>query len=82
MSIRFVPLLIAIVSGATVVYGNVPIVVETGAARRSSMNRVHDAGEALRKGDIVTAKRNVDEALQADPKSWPALYMRAQVLAT
>lgn len=82
MSIRFVPLLIAIVSGATVVHGNVPIVVETGAARRSSMNRVHDAGEALRKGDIVTAKRNVDEALQADPKSWPALYMRAQILAT
>jgi Tfp pilus assembly protein PilF len=34
------------------------------------MNRVKDAGEALRKGEIATAKRNVDAALNADPKPW------------
>jgi tetratricopeptide (TPR) repeat protein len=33
------------------------------------------------KGDIATAKRNVDAALNADPKLWPAFYMRAQIFA-
>ena len=82
MSIRLIPLLIAIIASATAIHGSVPIIVETGAGRRTSMNRVHDAGEALKKGDVAAAKRNVDAALQGDPKSWPALYMRAQIFAT
>lgn len=82
MFIRLIPIFAAIIATATAVEGSVPIVVQTGAGRRTSMNRVHDAGEALRKGDIAAAKRSVDAALQADPKSWPALYTRAQIFAT
>jgi hypothetical protein len=32
------------------------------------LNRVENAGKALRKEDIAAAKRTVDAALNADPK--------------
>ena len=51
-----------------------PIAVETGSGRRLAMSRVANAGEEL--------KRDVDEALHDEPKSWPALYMRAQIFAS
>jgi tetratricopeptide (TPR) repeat protein len=80
-SIRAIALFVAALACVPVARGSVPIIVETGAGRRTAMSRVEDAGEALRKGDIATAKRNVDEALNADPKLWPAFYMRAQIFA-
>jgi tetratricopeptide (TPR) repeat protein len=80
-SIRAIALFVAALACVPVARGSVPIIVETGAGRRTAMNRVEDAGEALRKGDIATAKRNVDAALNADPKLWPAFYMRAQIFA-
>jgi tetratricopeptide (TPR) repeat protein len=82
MSIRAIALFVTIITGASAARASVPIVVEIGAGRRTAMNRVADAGEELKKGNIATAMRNVDAALHADPKSWPALYMRAQIFAS
>jgi tetratricopeptide (TPR) repeat protein len=66
---------------AAVTHGNVPIVVETGDAKRRVMKLCSDASEQLRNGDVAGAKRNVDRALQIDPKLWPALYVRAEIFA-
>lgn len=43
------------------------------------MNLCSDASDQLRNGDVAGAKRNVDAALQMDPKLWPALYIRGQI---
>src|SRR5436305_2003994 len=66
---------------AAVTDGNVPIVVETGSAKRNVMKLCSDASEQLRNGDVASAKRNINEALRIDPKLWPALYVRAEILA-
>jgi tetratricopeptide (TPR) repeat protein len=79
MSGRVAALLIAILTCATVVRGNVPIIVPTGAHQRAVMKLCSDASDQLRNGDIAGAKRNVDAALRIDPKLWPALYVRAQI---
>jgi tetratricopeptide (TPR) repeat protein len=59
----------------------VPIVVETGDAKRKVMKLCSDASNQLRDGDVASAKRNINDALRIDPKLWPALYVRAQILA-
>src|SRR5262249_51385556 len=79
--VRFLALLTAILSGATVARGSVPIVVETGDAKRHVMKLCSDASEQLRNGDVAGAKRNINEALRIDPKLWPALYVRAEIFA-
>ena len=77
---RRVPVLfIAVLSCATVMYGTVPIIVEHGAGKQTVMKLCSDASVQLSNGDIASAKRNVDRALQIDPKLWPALYLRAQI---
>jgi tetratricopeptide (TPR) repeat protein len=60
-------------------YGTVPIIVEHGAGKQTVMKLCSDASGQLSNGDIASAKRNVDRALQIDPKLWPALYLRAQI---
>ena len=79
ISARAILLFIAIIAGATAAYANAPIIVETGAGRRTVMKLCSDASDQLRNGDIAGAKRNVDAALRIDPKLWPALYVRAQI---
>jgi tetratricopeptide (TPR) repeat protein len=72
---------LAILITAPVVRASVPIVVETGDAKRKVMKLCSDASDQLRNGDVASAKRNINEALRIDPKLWPALYVRAQIFA-
>jgi hypothetical protein len=81
MSIRVISLLIAVIASVTAVHGSVPIIVSGGAGRRVAMNFSNKAEKQLENGDSVGAKRNVDAALHADPKFWPALYQRASIFA-
>ena len=76
---RVFALFIAILVCATVMRGSVPIIVEHGVGKQTVMKLCSDASGELRNGDIAGAKRNVDRALQIDPKLWPALYLRAQI---
>jgi Tfp pilus assembly protein PilF len=78
---RVSPLFIAIFFYATATNGSVPIVVETGDAKRKVMKLCSDASNQLRDGDVASAKRNINEALRIDPKLWPALYVRAEIFA-
>jgi tetratricopeptide (TPR) repeat protein len=78
---RVSPLVVAIFFGAAVTKATVPIVVETGDAKRKVMKLCSDASNQLRDGDLASAKRNINEALRIDPKLWPALYVRAQIFA-
>jgi Tfp pilus assembly protein PilF len=77
---RIVPL-VALLSCVTAVQANVPIVIETGDAKRKVMKLCSDASNQLRDGDVASAKRNINEALRIDPKLWPALYVRAEIFA-
>jgi Tfp pilus assembly protein PilF len=77
---RRISLFIAIIIWLTAVYGSVPIIVNTPPHQRAVMNLCSDASKQLRNGDVAGAKRNVDAALRIDPKLWPALYIRAQIL--
>jgi Tfp pilus assembly protein PilF len=72
-------LLIAIFLGAAVTDANVPIIVNTPTHKRAAMQLCTNAADQLRNGDVAGAKRNVDRALQIDPKLWPALYVRAEI---
>ena len=76
---RVPPFFIAIWLGAAVTQANVPIIVNAPTHKRSVMKLCSDASDELRNGDVAAAKRNVDRALQIDPKLWPALYIRAQI---
>jgi hypothetical protein len=64
----------------TAVHESVPIIVSVGAARRAAMNLSSKAENQLKDGDLAGAKRNVDAALHAGLKFWPALYQRAEIL--
>jgi len=76
---RVFALFIAVLSCVTVTRGSVPIIVEHGAGKQTVMKLCSDASHQLSNGDVEGAKRNVDRALQIDPKLWPALYLRAQI---
>ena len=59
-----------------------PIEIEVGRGRNSTVVKLVDQGQAeFQKGDLVAARRSLDSALQTDPTYWPALFVRAQVLA-
>ena len=45
------------------------------------MSFSNKAEKQLESGDVAGAKHNVDAALHADPKYWPALYQRAEIFA-
>jgi tetratricopeptide (TPR) repeat protein len=81
MSIRAIALLIGVIASMTALHGSVPIIVSGGAGRRVAMNLSNKAEKQLENGDVAGAKRNVDAALHADPKFWPALYQRAEIFA-
>jgi Tfp pilus assembly protein PilF len=76
---RAIALFTAIIASLTAVYGNVPIIVTSPTHQRSAVHLCSKASDQLRNGDIAGAKRNIDAALQIDPKLWPALYIRAQI---
>jgi tetratricopeptide (TPR) repeat protein len=76
---RILVLLGATLMCATMARGRVPIIVNTPGHLRAAMDLCSKASDQLRNGDIAGAKRNVDRALQIDPKLWPALYLRAQI---
>ncbi len=70
---------VAILSVATVIRANVPVIVATPGRMRADMKLVTDAQDQLKNGDVIGAKRNVDAVLKRDPTFWPALYVRAQI---
>jgi Tfp pilus assembly protein PilF len=71
---------IAVIASMASVHANVPIVVSGGVGRRVAMSLSNKATHQLENGDVSGAKRNVDAALHADPKFWPALYQHAEIL--
>jgi Tfp pilus assembly protein PilF len=75
-------LFVVTVTSTTFVRGSVPIVVATPQRMQAAMKLVTDAQDLLEKGDVASARRNVDAALHNDPTFWPALYVRAQILAS
>src|SRR5581483_6146459 len=81
MSIRKIALLIAVIASLAAVHANVPIIVSAGVGRRVAMSLSNKAEKQLENGDVAGAKRNVEAALKADPKFWPALYQRAEIFA-
>jgi tetratricopeptide (TPR) repeat protein len=72
---------VAMLGSVSVVSASVPIIVATPARMRAAMKLVTDAQNQLKKGDVASAKRNVDAALQNDPTFWPALFVRAQIFS-
>ena len=82
MFVRVISFLIAVISSMTAVHGSVPIIVSGGAGRHAAMNFSNKAEKQRENGDLAGAKRNVDAALHADPKFWPALYRRASIFAS
>ena len=81
LSAKTLAIPVMILTWAIIAQASVPIIVETGAGRRQAMNLCSEASNQLIKGDIGSAKHNVDRALQMDPKLWPALYVRAEIFA-
>jgi tetratricopeptide (TPR) repeat protein len=81
-ALKIFALSVAILASAAVMRASVPIIVNTPARLRAAMKLVTDAQDQLKNGNLAGAKRNVDAALQVDPTMWPALYVRAQILAS
>src|SRR5690242_16460543 len=79
---RTIALLVVIATWAGSVRARVPIVVATPQRLQTAMKLVTNAQDLLEKGDVAGAKRNVDAALSIDATMWPALYVRAQILAS
>src|SRR6266481_100049 len=70
---------VAILTSANFVLASVPVIVSGGAGRRALGNLCNHAQDQVTSGDLTGAMRNVESVLQADPKFWPALYVRAQI---
>jgi len=81
MSIRAIAVLIGVIGITVAVHASVPIIVSSGVGRRIATSFSKKANDQLENGDVTGAKRNVDAALHADPKYWPALYQRAEIFA-
>src|SRR5689334_8784259 len=81
MSIRVIALFIAVTASMTTAHASVPIIVSAGDGKRAAMSLSNKAEKQLEKGDLAGAKQNVDAALQADSKCWPALFQRAEIFA-
>ena len=60
---------------------SVPIIVNSGVHHRALGNLCNHAQDQVRSGDLTGAMRSVETVLHADPKFWPALYVRAQIFA-
>jgi Tfp pilus assembly protein PilF len=81
MSTRITSLLITVIASVTAINASVPIIVSVGAGKRVAMSLSNKGEKQLENGDVAGVKHNVDAALQADPKYWPALYQRAEIFA-
>jgi tetratricopeptide (TPR) repeat protein len=79
--LKIFALSVAILTSATLMRGSVPIIVSSGARHRGLGNLCNHAQDQVRSGDLTGAMRNVETVLHADPKFWPALYVRAQIFA-
>ena len=80
-TLKIFALSVAILTSATHIRGSVPIIVSSGARHRALGNLCNHAQDKVRSGDLTGAMRNVETVLHADPKFWPALYVRAQIFA-
>jgi tetratricopeptide (TPR) repeat protein len=81
MKIKVFMIAIALVTWASLVVASVPIIVNGGAHHRVLGNLCNHAEEQVKNGDLNGALRTVETILHADPKFWPALYVRAQIFA-
>jgi tetratricopeptide (TPR) repeat protein len=81
MSKKVIALFIALIVSLAAAHASVPIIGSGGAGRRVAMSLSNKAEKQLENGDVAGAKRNVDAALHANPKFWPALYQRAEIFA-
>src|SRR5437867_2081153 len=73
---------IAILTAATMAQASVPIIVAGGAGRRAMADLLNKAEKEIKAGDLAGAKRHVEAILHFDPEYWPALYVRADILAS
>jgi len=73
---------IAILTAATMAQASVPMIVAGGAGRRAMADLLNKAGKEIKAGDLAGAKRHVEAILHFDPEYWPALYVRADILAS
>lgn len=81
-TLRILAVSLAILTSANFIRASVPIIVNSGTQHRALANLCNHAQEQLRDGDLTGAMRSVETVLHADPKFWPALYVRAQIFAT
>jgi len=73
---------IAILAAATMAQASVPIIVAGGAGRRAMADLLNKAEKEIKAGDLAGAKRHVEAILHFDSEYWPALYVRADILAS
>lgn len=78
-TLKIFALFVAILTSSTHMHGSVPIIVSSGARHRALGNLCNHAQDQVRSGDLTGAMRKVETILHADPKFWPALYVRAQI---
>ena len=81
MKTRIVVVWAGILALASSISASVPIIVNSGVHHRALGNLGNHAQDQVRKGDLTGAMRSVETVLHADPKFWPALYVRAQIFA-
>lgn len=81
-TLKILALSLAILTSASSMRASVPIIVNSGARHRALGNLCNHAQDQVRNGDLTGAMRNVEAVLHADPKFWPALYVRAQIFAS
>ena len=74
-------LVVAVISGSMATEAATPIrVVRERFANSKAIKLDLEAQEQIMKGDLQTAERTLNEALQADPTLWLTYYMRARLL--
>lgn len=62
-------------------FGSEPITVVSGRWDWGAVKFDEEAQKDLRKGDLKSAHKNIDEAIRRGPKYWPAYYDRARISA-
>jgi Tfp pilus assembly protein PilF len=80
-TLKIFTLSVAILTSANFMRASVPIIVSSGARHRALGNLCNHAQDQVKNGDLTDAMRNVESVLHADPKFWPALYVRAQIFS-
>jgi hypothetical protein len=80
---RFVlPAALCWVVWPTMVLASEPIVIEMSRGRNlQAADLAEKADKEVSKGDLVNARRDVDQAMRWDPTYWPSLFTRAKLFA-